>query len=145
MNTSVDQTAPYEHVIRITWGHCDPAQIVYTGHIPWFALDAINGWWEHLTGEGWFQMELDRNLGTPFVSMKLDFYSPITPRHRLICRVWPNRMGETSIGFHVQGLQDGKTCFEGDFVSVFTQADTFKKTRAPAQLRSIIKKYLIEA
>lgn len=134
--------APYEHVIGIAWGDCDPANIVYTARIPWFALDAINGWWEHHTGDGWFQMELDHNVGTPFVSMRLDFRAPITPRHKLICRVWPNRLGETSVGFHVEGRQDGVLCFEGDFVSVFTQADAFQKRKPPERLRSIVEQNL---
>lgn len=149
MDASVDLPArdlkPYEHVIRIAWGDCDPAKIVYTARIPWFALDAINGWWEHHTGEGWFQMELDHNVGTPFVSMKLDFSSPITPRHKLICSVWPNRLGDTSVGFHVEGWQDGKLCFEGDFVNVFVQADAFKKRRPPERLRRVVEQNLIEA
>ena len=34
----------YQHVLRVTWGDCDPARIVYTARIPWFALDAINAW-----------------------------------------------------------------------------------------------------
>ena len=77
---------PYFHEIRVTWAHCDPAGIVYTGQIPNFALDAINGWWEHHLGGGWYQMELDRGVGTPFVHMSLDFEVPITPRHRLLVR-----------------------------------------------------------
>jgi len=94
------------HDIRVTWGDCDPAKIAYTGRLPWFALDAINGWWEtHLGGDGWFQMELDRNVGTPFVRLEMDFKSPVTPRHRLNCHVWPVRLGETSITFRVDGVQ----------------------------------------
>ena len=131
------------HEIRVTWGDCDPAKIVYTARVPSFALDAINAWWEHHTGEGWYQMELDRNLGTPFVSMKIDFRAPITPRHRLNCAVWPNRLGETSIGFHVEGRQDGLVCFEGDFVSVFTVADRFEKTRPPVNIREVVEKHLV--
>jgi len=134
---------PFEHEIRVTWGDCDPAKIVYTARIPWFALDAINAWWEHMTGDGWFQMELDRNLGAPFVSMKLDFRAPITPRHRLVCRVWPNRLGETSVGFRVEGWQDGVLCFEGEFVSVFIVADKFRKTRPPERIREIVSRNLI--
>ena len=132
----------YKHEIRVGWGDCDPAKIVYTGRIPWFALEAINGWWEHHLGDGWFQMELDRNVGTPFVSMTLNFRSPITPRHRLICSVWPNRLGETSVGFHVEGYQDHKLCFEGDFVSVFIAADQFKKARPPEEIRQLVKDHL---
>lgn len=138
-----DASRPFEHEIRIGWGDCDPAKIVYTAHIPWYALQAIDAWWEHHTGDGWYQMELDRNLGTPFVSMRLDFSAPITPRHRLVCRVWPNRLGETSVGFHVQGLQDGRPCFEGDFVNVFTVADEFRKTRPPERIRALVMEHLV--
>ena len=47
----------HAHEIRVTWGDCDPARIAYTGRLPWFALDAINAWWEEqLGGDGWFEM-----------------------------------------------------------------------------------------
>ncbi len=140
-----DRREPYEHEIRVTWGDCDPAKIAYTARIPWFALDAINGWWEHHAGGGWYQMELDRNLGTPFVSMKMDFRAPVTPRHRLICKVWPNHLGNTSVGFHVDGYQDGRLCFEGDFVNVFTVANEFRKESPPEQIRDIVEKHLIRS
>ncbi len=131
---------PYTHEIRVMWGDCDPAQIVFTARIPWFALEAINSWWEHhLDGDGWYQMELDRNMGTPFVHMSLDFKSPITPRHRLMCQVWPSRLGGSSIEFRVDGYQDGVLCFEGCFVNVFTIADQFKSQAAPPDIRAVVE------
>ncbi len=133
----------FEHTIRVTWGDCDPARIAYTGRLPWFALDAINGWWEHHLGDGWFQLEIDRNVGTPFVHMSMDFRNPVTPRHPLICQVWPNKLGETSIGFHVAAFQNGTPCFEGDFVCVFIIADQFRKAPPPLDIRAIVEKYLI--
>jgi len=133
----------FEHEIRIAWGDCDPANIVYTARLPWFALDAINAWWEHHTGDGWYQMELDRNVGTPFVSMSLDFRAPVTPRHRLRCRVWPNRLGETSVGFRVEGRQGETLCFEGDFVCVFIRASEFRKNPPPDDLRRIVEEHLV--
>lgn len=137
------QPAPYTHEIRVTWGDCDPAKIVYTARIPWFALDAINGWWETvLGGDGWFQMELDRNIGTPFVNMTLDFRAPITPRHRLICTVFPTRLGDKSITFRVEGRQDASLCFEGSFTCVFTIADQFKSQSTPADIRALIEPLL---
>jgi len=141
----VEERPGSEHVhdVRVTWGDCDPAKIAYTARLPWFALDAINGWWEeHLDGDGWFQMELDRNVGTPFVRMEMDFKSPVTPRHTLKCHVWPVRLGETSITFRVDGLQDGVTCFCGKFVSVFTVADQFKKQPPPNDIRDLIKAHI---
>jgi 4-hydroxybenzoyl-CoA thioesterase len=91
----MDQTAPnrraagiFTHTIRVGWGDCDPARIAYTGRLPAFALEAIDAWWEHHLGGGWYQMELDHGIGTPFVHMSLDFRAPVTPRHRLECRTW---------------------------------------------------------
>lgn len=133
----------FEHEIRVTWGDCDPANVVYTARFPWFALDAINAWWEHHGGAGWYQMELDQNIGTPFVSMTMNFQAPVTPRYRLICSVWPNRLGETSVGFHVEGHQDGKPCFDGDFVCVFIVAGQFQKSPPPERLRHLIETHLI--
>jgi len=133
----------YQHEIRVAWGDCDPAQIVYTARIPWFALDAINGWWEHHLGGGWYQMELDRGYGTPFVHMSLDFRAPITPRHRLICTVSPTRLGDSSIRFRVIGRQDGVLCFEGRFVCVFVVAKSLNKRSAPADIRDMVVPLLV--
>lgn len=129
----------FVHEVRVTWANCDPAKIAYSGYIPWWSLEAINAWWEeHLGGDGWYQMELDRNIGTPFVHMTMDFNLPVTPRHRLMCQVAPSRLGDRSVEFSVVGRQDGKTCFTGRFVSVFTIADQFKPQSAPPDIRQIV-------
>lgn len=133
-------TAPFVHRVNVTWGDCDPARIAYTARLPYFALDAINAWWEaHFDGEGWFQMEVDRNVGTPFVRLEMEFHSPVTPRHPLLCETYPTRLGNKSITFAVKGRQDGVTCFEGLFTCVFTIADEFKSQSAPARMRQIIE------
>ena len=135
--------APFIHRINVTWGDCDPAQIVYTGRLPWFALDAINAWWEaHLDGDGWYQMELDRNTGTPFVRMEMDFSNPVTPRHPLLCECYPQRLGTKSITFAVKGRQDGKQCFAGFFTSVFTVADAFVSREPPEDIEAVVRAHL---
>ena len=135
--------AAFTHEIRVGWGDCDPARIAYTGHIPGWALQAIDAWWEaHLDGDGWFQMELDRGYGTPFVNLTMDFTSPITPRHRLVCRVWPVALGTTSVAFRVVGSQDGVQCFTGRFVSVFMKAGDFRPVPAPDEARAMVERYI---
>jgi len=134
----------HEHAIRVTWGDCDPARIAYTARLPWFARDAINGWWEAKLGQGgWFHMELDRDVGTPFVNLNMDFRAPVTPRHPLICKVWPTRLGKTSISWRVDGYQDRTLCFEGRFTCVFTQASAFRKQPPPPEIRQLIEAHLI--
>ena len=137
------ESTAFEHEIRVTWGDCDPARIAYTGRIPNWALEAINAWWEQHLGGGWYQMELDHGFGTPFVHMSLDFRSPITPRHRLICKVWPCHLGTRSITFRVEGYQDGTLCFEGRFTSVFIVAGGLQVQHAPPEVRKIVEPLLV--
>ncbi len=133
----------YVHTRPISWGDCDPAKIVYTGHLPGFALDAINAWWEaHFNGDGWFQMELDHNVGTPFVRLEMDFLKPVTPRYDLACYVWPASLGSSSITFRVDGEQNGKLCFSTQTVSVFIIADQFTKQSIPQKYRQRIESFM---
>ncbi|MEK0164962.1 acyl-CoA thioesterase [Phaeobacter sp. JH20_02] len=137
------QTPDFVHEIRVGWGDCDPARIAYTGHLPGFALQAIDAWWEQqLDGDGWYQMELDRGTGTPFVHMSIDFRSPVTPRHRLACAVWPVALGQKSVTFRVEARQDGVLCFEGKFVCVFIEPSDFSARPAPADYRAVIEPLL---
>lgn len=130
----------FVHRMRVGWGDCDPARIAYTARIPAWALEAIDAWWEHhLDGDGWFQMEIDRNVGTPFVALSMEFRAPVTPRHRLDCAVWPTRLGTRSITFRVEGRQNGTLCFEGSFTSVFTIADRFESQPAPDMIRALVE------
>ena len=138
------QAPNFVHEIRVTWGDCDPARIAYTARLPWFALDAINAWWEHhLGGDGWYQMELDRGYGTPFVHMSMDFASPVTPRHRLMLQVDPTKLGDTSIAFRVIGRQNGVLCFMGRFVCVFIKSDDFTKRQPPVEIAQMVTPLLV--
>ena len=132
----------FRHEMRVSWGDCDPARIVYTGKLPAFALEGINAWWEAHLGVDWYRMELDRNVGTPFVHLSLDFCAPVTPRHRLILHVWPHRLGTTSIDFRVDGEQDETLCFSGFFTSVFIVADAFRKSPPPVEIRDLVAQHL---
>lgn len=133
----------FEHKIRVGWGDCDPAQIAFTGRLPNFALEAIDAWWEDTTGADWFRMETERGLGTPFVGLAMDFRSPVTPRHPLICRVWPAKLGRTSITLRVDAFQDGTLCFEGRFTEVFVSPGTLKPMPPPAEVRALIEPLVV--
>ena len=137
-------TEPFVHEIRVGWAHCDPARIVYTGNIPMFALEAIDAWWEAHLGADWFAMNIDRDIGGPFVHLSMDFRSPVTPRHVLRCEVAPIRLGESSIRFRVVGRQNDTLCFEGEFVEVFVAAAAHRKIPAPDDFRTKLEKLMSE-
>lgn len=134
----------FEHIVTVRWSDCDPALIAYTGRIPYFALESIDAWWDAHTGYGWFALNLDRNVGTPFVHMSLDFRSPITPRHPLICAVSLLKIGTSSLRFRVIGKQDGVVVFEGEFVNVVVVADKLKPQRPPADLLAKIEPLVLK-
>lgn len=128
----------FVHTIQVRWADCDPALIAYTGRIPCFALEAIDAWWAEKIGYDWYRLNLDRNMGTPFVHMDMDFRSPITPRHPLLCDVRLTKFGRTSMTFRVVGRQDGELCFEGNFVCVSVTAETFSAEPPPEDIRERI-------
>lgn len=132
----------FVHRIRVGWADCDPALIAYTGRIPCFALEAIDRWWECHAGQDWYRLNLDQNVGTPFVHMDIDFLAPITPRFALHCAVAPVQLGSSSVAFRVKGTQNDVACFAGNFVCVFVEAKTFKKTAAPPHIRDLIASYI---
>ncbi len=125
---------PFVHWIRVGWADCDPAEIAYTGRVVYFALEAIDAWWEHIVGADWFRMNVDRGIGTPFVHMTIDFRRPVTPRHRLACEVRLLRLGESSVRLRVRARQDGELCFEGEFVEVLVRAADHEKFEIPVDI-----------
>lgn len=124
----------FVHPITVRWADCDSAKIAYTGRIPDFALEAIDAWWRATTHFDWYQLNVDRNVGTPFVHMTMDFRSPITPRHVLECAVDLIRIGKSSVRHRVVGRQDGVVCFDGEFVAVFVDAAKMETSAPPADL-----------
>lgn len=134
--SETSKPAEFEHSIRVRWSDCDPANIAFTGRIPYFALEAIDAWWENTVGDDWFRMNLDQDIGTPFVHLSLDFHSPITPRHTLMCKVQLVRLGNSSVRFAVNGFQNEVLCFSGEFVEVFVEARAHKKTGIPVQFKA---------
>lgn len=129
----------FTHRIRVGWADCDPARIAYTGRLPVFALEAVDAWWGHVVGNDWFSLNVDRNYGTPFVHLDLDFKSPVTPRFPLDCTVQLMKVGDKSVTFFVSGFQNDVLCFQGTFVSAFVVADRFQPIRVPDDIRAIIE------
>jgi acyl-CoA thioesterase FadM len=135
----VQEQPAFIHRIRVGWADCDPALIAYTGRIPCFALEAIDAWWEHHVGADWYRLNLDQNIGTPFVHLDVDFRAPVTPRAPLECHVHLKTLGTSSVTFQVEGRQNGVVCFGGTFVSAFVEAKSFRKVPVPEHIRAEIE------
>jgi len=135
MRTDNEKYLVFRHEITVRWADCDPAQIAYTGRLPYFALEAIESWWKAHFDFGWYEVNIDKGNGLPFVHLSMDFRSPVTPRHPLICEVRLLKLGETSVRFEVKGFQNETLCFEGAFVEVLVSSDDFSKKQFPENIR----------
>ncbi len=133
---------PFRHVIDVGWGDTDPAQIAYTSNIPAWALRAIEAWFKACVGVGWYELNIDLGVGTPFVNLACTFHAPITPRHDLRMDVTVTRIGRTSLTCGVAGYQEqGKCCFSGEFVCVFIDSVRVNPVVIPKQMRANIRRF----
>ena len=120
------------HTIR--FGDCDPALIAYTGTIVDYALIAIDEFWKvALDGKGWFELNLDHDIGTAFVNLSFDFAAPITPRDDLNMQVRVLKKGRTSLTFRVTANHAGLAAFSATLTCVFIDRSTLTKITPPTR------------
>lgn len=126
----------------VAFGDCDPAGIAYTGKLIDYALEAIDSFWKiALDGLGWFELNIDHNIGTPFVNINIDFSGAITPREKLIMWVRPVQLGTTSIVFEIVAVQNRQLCFKGQFTCVFVAKDRIEKIAPPDWIAQSVKRF----
>ena len=135
--------APLIYKRRPQWGDTDAAQIVYTGKIVDYVLEAIDHLMREVLEMPWFELNLDEQIGTPFVSVKYDIFAPLTPRSELECKVLVTKVGQSSVGFHVVIRNaEGKRCVEAETVNVFVNNQTMTKIDIPPKYRERLEAYV---
>ncbi|TCK06975.1 acyl-CoA thioesterase [Marinobacterium mangrovicola] len=134
--------APVEYLRQPQWSDTDAAHIVFTGRIADYVIEAIDHFMREVVGIAWFEMNMDHNMGTPFVSVSYDIYKPITPRGPLRCPILVEKLGTSSVIFHVEiFLEDGTKAVDGRTVNVFVDKN-MKKIDIPTDIRERIQNYM---
>ena len=126
-------TEPFSHRRRILWGETDAARIAYTARFLDFAMEATEAWFRERVGIGWYELNVDHGIGTPFVHVSLDFRSPVTPRDELSTTVLLSRLGGSSLRFAVAGRADGgaRLVYEGTLVCAFVDNAAMRPIPVP--------------
>ena len=136
---------PYVQKRIPKWSETDAAQIVYTVRFVDYAMDAIEGWFENVLNLGWFQMNTEMDMGTPFVKIEMEMKAPLTPHDQLESRVLVERLGRSSLTFDVQGLRNReKVCFESRLVCAMVRKSTMQSMPVPDDLRQRVDAYMLE-
>lgn len=135
--------APFVHRRVINWSDTDAAQIVYTVRFLDFAMEAIEQWFRTVVGYGWYEMNMDLGVGTPFVKADIDFRAPLTPRDELHTTVRVERAGRSSITFTVTGQRDdGVRSFTGRLVCCAVATGEMRPVEIPVDWRERIDRYM---
>jgi acyl-CoA thioesterase FadM len=121
---------------KVFFGDCDLLGIAFTGRIPNFVLEAIESFWEEvLSGDGWLFLLREKNIAMPFVSMNLEFQTPVRAGIDLVCEVQVVHVGESSVGLKTIARQGSLQCFSCETMSVFRDASTFEKVKISSPIR----------
>ncbi len=132
----------FVHRRRILWGETDAARIAYTARFLDFAMEATEAWFRERLGAGWYELNLDHGIGTPFVHASLDFRSPLTPRDELETAVALARLGGSSLRFSLAGRADGgrRLVYEATLVCAFVDAAAMRPVRVPDAFRPALER-----
>jgi 4-hydroxybenzoyl-CoA thioesterase len=132
---------PFVHCRRVLWGETDAARIAYTARFLDWAMEAVEAWMRERIGLGWYELNVDEGMGTPFVHASLDFRSPVTPRDEIGTTVLLTRLGGSSLHIAVRGHTEGGTrlVYEGKLVCAFVDNRAMRAIPVPAHYRAALE------
>ncbi|MGG5812030.1 acyl-CoA thioesterase [Falsiroseomonas sp. CW058] len=141
MTDAAASRAPFVHARQVHFGECDPARIVYTPRFLDFAMEAVDAFFRERLGAGFYELNADHGIGTPFVRVELDFRSPVTPRDVLATEVRVARLGGGSLHLALTGRVGGRVAFESRLVCAFVAGDgtAMRPIRVPDRFRGALQ------
>ncbi|NVJ93285.1 MAG: acyl-CoA thioesterase [Methylocystaceae bacterium] len=134
---------PFIHSRHIKWGDTDAALIAYTVRFFDYCMEAIEDWFREVCETDWYVLNMDRKTGTPFVNVNMDFFAPLTPRHRLNTHVLIEKLGTASLSFCLKGMRsDDVQAFEARFTCCFVNNQKMTPLSIPDDIRQKIEGYI---
>ena len=136
----------YEQPVRIHFGDCDPAGIVY--HPSYFRLLNMlhEDFLQEVAGVGFIEIR-KYGVGFPLVGVRTDFVAPSRPGDVLEGRVWLEKLGASSVRFALTLSKNGELrvkCVQTMVCVKLNDAGDFVKSEIPANIRGAFTAYLVE-
>lgn len=130
------------HRRRVTFAEIDAAGSVDLATVTRYSMEALESWFIDRLGFDWCQLHVQQKVGTPFVRAELEFRSPVKPSETLAVVVAVEKVGRSSVLFHVMGRADegDRLCWEGRFTCVFLNAETLQSIPVPDAYRQAIER-----
>jgi 4-hydroxybenzoyl-CoA thioesterase len=93
--------------VRIGWGHCDPAGIVYFPRFFELFHEAMETWFADALGVTYREVIVGRRIGFPTVHTEADFQAPTQFGDRVAIELRVGRVGRSSIELQYRVCGDG--------------------------------------
>ena len=141
-----DQNASPVRPLRIrqtvSWGHCDPAGIIYTPRVLDYAMETLEAWNRDVLGVSWIKLNKELSMGFPTVRAELDFVSPPAVDDVVILNLDVLDVGRSSLTTQVTGHNDaGRDYFRVKLVSCLISVPEYASKEIPAEFRQQILAY----
>lgn len=105
-------------------------------------MEAVEGWFRSVLGVDWYELNVNRGMGTPFVHVDMDFSAMLTPHNTLDIKVLVERCGRCSITFRVIAeREDGVESFAGRYACCLVSRPGNKPIVIPGEMRRKIEEY----
>jgi 4-hydroxybenzoyl-CoA thioesterase len=139
----VASLTPLVHQRRIAWCDTDAARIVYTVRFFEFAMEAIDAWFREIYGGDWYELNVHRGSGTPFVHVEMDIKASLRPPEVLKTTVLVEKLSRSALTFQVVGRkEDGAVSFSGRYVCAICKMEPMRAISIPDAERERVQQYI---
>lgn len=87
----------HEHRVRVSWGHCDPAGIVYFPRFFDMFHEAMETWFADALGHPYEHIIVGRKIGFPSVHTEADFSRPTAFGETIVIELSLASLGRSSM------------------------------------------------
>ena len=144
MSQLQDSTAvqPLRVSQTVSWGHCDPAGIIYTPRVLDYAMETLETWNREILGVPWFKLNRELSMGFPTVKAELDFVKPPAVDDVVTLKLDVVALGRSSLTTLVTGQDSaGEDYFRVKIVSVLISVPEYTSKEIIPEFRQKILAY----
>lgn len=127
--------------VKIHFGQCDPAGIVYTPKYFDIFNTVIEDWYEQVLGLNYYEFIGTRRIGLGYVNAHSDFFATCTMGDRLRVAVDLERIGNSSFVIVLHAFQNKSEALRGRFTVVTTDLLRHRPIPIPDDLRAALLDY----
>lgn len=128
--------------IRVRFGDCDPAGLVYYPVIFHYCHVAMEEFFAARCGIPYDRLMRDERLGFPTVNVRAEFFAPLVYGDEAEVEVSVSRLGRSSVTFEyaVKRAGNGTLCARSVQVHAAMNLDTRRAVHIPNGLREVLSR-----